>query len=209
MIWNKFFGVLLVSIASSWTIYAQNLKVNGKNVDASSVQLMEALAGEPVSLDHYKGQNGLLVIFTCNTCPFVVGKEGGFAGWEKDYNNIIALAKAKGYGTVLINSNEAFRKDVDAPYEMLKRAKEKKYLAPYIIDTNHQLADLLEAKTTPHVYLFDGDYSLIYSGAIDNASDPRAVVRENYLVNALVAEDKGTIVRSSKPVGCSIKRVGK
>lgn len=209
MNWNKLACFAMATLGFTVGLFAQSLNVNGKTIETSSVRLKETIAGETVSLEQYKGEKGILVIFTCNTCPFVVGKEGGFAGWEKDYNNITLLAKAKGYGVVLVNSNEAQREDVDSPKEMIKHAKNQKYLAPYVIDKDHRLADLLQAKTTPHVYLFNGDNVLIYSGAIDNSTDPRAENIESYLVDALNAESNEIKIKETKAVGCSIKRVDK
>ena len=209
MNWNKIAFTAVAVWGLTCGAFGQTLKVNGKAIETSSAVLKETQGGKTVSLSDYKGENGTLVIFSCNTCPFVVGREGGFAGWEKDYNNITLLAKAKGYGVVLVNSNEALRKDVDSAEEMIKHAKAQKYIAPYIIDENHKLADLLQAKTTPHVYLFNADYELIYSGAIDNGTDPRRENVESYLVDALNANGGEIKVNETKAVGCSIKRVDK
>lgn len=208
MKWNKWFFAAIMCTSLTYSSIAQTLSVNGADVATNNISLVTT-DGKSATLKDYAKENGLIVIFSCNTCPFVVGKEGGFAGWQKDYNNITALAKAKGYGVVLVNANEAFRNDVDSPAQMVEQAAKQKYLAPYIIDQGHKLADLLEAKTTPHVYMFDNDYKLVYAGAIDNSSDPRANVVESYLVDAINGQGKDLKHTTSKPIGCSIKRTGK
>lgn len=178
-----------------------------------SDEKMEAVTGTSISLNDVKEENGTLVIFSCNTCPFVVGmKDGGFQGWEKDYNDIHKLAKEKGFGVILVNSNEAKRKQGDAEdtmEEMKKRAKEKKYTIPYVLDKDSKLADAFGAKTTPHIYLFDKENKLIYTGSIDNTWDPKRKEDVSYLINALNEAGSKIKTAESEPRGCSIKRVAK
>lgn len=207
---NLFNKVVLAPlfIMSCFFSFSQKMNMNGTVVDVSAVQLV-SVKNESKSLNDFKGENGVLIIFTCNTCPFVVGKDAGFPGWEKDYNSITALAKARGFGVVLVNSNEAERKTSDSPEKMQEHALSSHFTAPYIIDNGHKLADALQAKTTPHVYLFDNKNNLLYTGVIDNSYDPKAVVVESYLVEAINSWDKEITVKSTKPIGCSIKRVTK
>jgi thioredoxin-related protein len=150
----------------------------------------------------------VLVIFSCNTCPFVVGSKS-FPGWEKDYNSIARAAEATKITTVLVNSNEAKREDGDSFEDMLKQAKENNYSMPYLYDENHQLADGFGAKTTPHIFLFDENSTLIFEGAIDNSWNPSADVKETYLLDALQAVRNGKKIKNNKtaPKGCSIKRI--
>jgi len=174
--------------------------------------LMEATDGQQVSLDKIKGENGTLVIFSCNTCPFVVGqKDGSFPGWERDYNTIHKMATEKGIGVVLVNSNEANRtpdNSVDHIDAMRRRAAEKEYAIPYVVDKNSQLADAFGAKTTPHIYLFDKDNKLVYTGSIDNTWDPKRKKDIPYLQQALEQfPSKKIKTQESQPRGCSIKRM--
>lgn len=168
---------------------------------------MEAIDGSGWSLADIKSANGTLVIFSCNTCPFVVGmKDGSFPGWEKDYNSLHKLAKEKGFGVVLVNSNEAKRSGDDSMNAMRDHAKEQGYTLPYVVDENSQLANAFGAKTTPHVFLFDKNDQLIYTGSIDNTWDPKRKKDRSYLVDALNQFDKKIKVGESEPRGCSIKR---
>lgn len=161
-----------------------------------------------LTLEKLKGQNGLLVVFSCNTCPFVVGNEN-FAGWEKQYNELQVVAEKAAIGMVLINSNEAKRGDDDSFEAMQKHAKDLAYTMPYLLDKNAAMANAFGAKTTPHVYLLDQDLKLIYQGAIDNTWDPNRKSDILHLKSAIANVVNGEIVKenTTSPKGCSIKRV--
>lgn len=161
------------------------------------------------SLESYAKDRGLLVIFSCNTCPFVVGNDS-FEGWEKDYKKIMEHANKNDIGFVLINSNEAKRKKGDSFKDMIQRAEKYKYDMPYLYDKNHEVADAFGAKTTPHVFLFDASMSLMYKGSIDDSYKP-TVDKENaepFLINAMLNDATGESIspNSTSPKGCSIKR---
>ena len=168
---------------------------------------MESTLGEKVSLLDMKKENGLLVVFSCNTCPFVVGG-GKFEGWEKDYNEIYRLVKDNNIGMVLVNSNEAKRKDGDSMKDMKARSAEKNYMMQYVLDKDHKLADAFGARTTPHIFLFDAEMKLIYSGSIDNTWNPAEKEKETYLKNAVeeYSSTKTISKNTTAPKGCSIKR---
>lgn len=169
---------------------------------------MKDISDKEYSLEDLKEKNGLLVVFSCNTCPFVVGGSN-FAGWEKDYNDIYEKCQELGIGMVLINSNEAKRNGDDSLEKMKKHASDKGYKMKYVVDKNHVLADAFGAKTTPHIFLFDKDLKLIYTGSIDNSWDGKRSKDESYLENALfeVKNGKSISTTNSSPRGCSIKRI--
>ena len=168
---------------------------------------MKSVLGKMHTLNELKQEKGLLVIFSCNTCHFVVGNES-FEGWEKQYNSISEVAGSNSVGMVLVNSNEAKRGDDDSFKEMKKRAEKQGYVSPYVVDSNSELADAFGAKTTPHVFLFDKDMKLVYSGTIDNSWDSKREETIPYLTNALSALSSGQqiTVANTPPRGCSIKR---
>ena len=170
---------------------------------------MTNIDGQDWSLVDLAGENGTLVIFTCNTCPFVVGREGRSEGWEGRYNEVIAFARENGIGSVLVNSNEAKRKGDDSLEEMKQHAREAGYIAPYVVDAGHKLADGFGARTTPHIYLFDGDFRLVYRGSIDDSVNSAADVKERYLEDAITKMVDGKKVKPAitKAIGCSIKRM--
>lgn len=172
-----------------------------------SAESMDAADGESYTLDDLMGENGLIVVFSCNTCPFVVGSDN-FPGWEGQYNEINAKATENKMGMVLINSNAAKREGVDSKEEMKAHAEAQGYEMPYLVDVNAQLADAMGAKTTPHVYVFGSDSKLIYKGSIDNSWDTKSEELETYLIDVIDAVAAGNTIKnnSTTPRGCSIKR---
>ena len=169
---------------------------------------MKNTQGEDLSLDGAKKKNGLIVIFSCNTCPFVVGTPD-FPGWERQYNAIFEAAAKQEIGVVIVNSNEGKRTGADSFEEMVKHAKDQNYLAPYLLDEKSQLANAFGAKTTPHIFFLDGNLKLIYMGSIDNIWDNKREKDEPYLLNAIQAQSEAHKIKpaSTPPKGCSIKRV--
>jgi hypothetical protein len=169
---------------------------------------MKDVSGKDLSLKEVAGKNGLLVIFSCNTCPFVIGSEGS-AGWEGRYPELAKFAQSNDVGMAMVNSNEAKRGEGDGYADMQKRYKDKGFGGAYLLDEGHAVADAFGARTTPHVYLFDKDMKLVYKGAIDdNVGDPTAV-KEKWLQNAITNMAKGNPIEpaTTRNTGCSIKRM--
>jgi hypothetical protein len=170
---------------------------------------MISVDGEAYSLNELLGNNGLLVIFSCNTCPFVIGAEGYGEGWEARYSELSGDCKKAGVGMILVNSNEGKRDKGDNLMDMKARAEAQKFdHIPYVIDRKSELANAFGARTTPHVFLFDKNLKLVYKGAIDDNNESPAKVKEHWLKNALVNLSSGKSISpaETKPVGCSIKR---
>jgi peroxiredoxin len=163
---------------------------------------MRDVSGQMLSLRDVAGQNGLLVIFSCNTCPWV-------AAWEDRYLIVAQKAKELGIGMIAVNPNEAYRNRGDGFEDMQKRAQEKGYTFPYVLDEGSKLADAFGATRTPHVFLFNKELVLVYRGAIDdNARNPEAVT-QHYLLDAMeaMASGKPIPVATTRSIGCTIKRV--
>ena len=179
----------------------------GDKAPATNLKL-QSTEKKMLTLKEMNGENGLLVIFSCNDCPFVIGR-GDKEGWEGRYNEISSMSSDHGIGMVLINSNEAKRPGIDSLEEMQKRAKDEGYSCNYVLDKDSKLADAFGAKTTPHVYLFDNNLKLMYMGAIDDNVNSASEVKETYLKNAIDNMIKGEPIdpNSTKNLGCSIKRV--
>jgi len=179
-----------------------DLKV-GDKAPLTSAKLID-INNKETSLENLKKEGGLLVIFSCNTCPFVVA-------WEDRYNGLNDLATNNNIGMVLINSNEAKRAGDDSLEKMKAHASKLGYTAPYVIDADHKIADAFGAASTPHVYLFDKDMKLVYVGAIDDNYKDASQVKETYVANAIknLATNKPISPNQTKAIGCSIKRVKK
>jgi hypothetical protein len=199
------FGLLSSLSAQSWS---DNELAIGDKAPSAEMKMMN-IDGQEWSLVDLAGENGTLVIFSCNTCPFVVGREGKSDGWEGRYNPLAAFARSNGVSTILVNSNEAKRKGDDSIEEMKLHAVEAGYAMPYMMDNGHKLADAFGARTTPHVYLFDSEFRLIYRGAIDDNVNSASEVKERYVEDAITRQVAGKKIKPeiTKAVGCSIKRV--
>jgi len=164
-------------------------------------EAMKSVSGDMVSLDKMKTKNGLLVMFSCNTCPYVVKS-------QQRTIKMMGYAREKGIGMVIVNSNEAQRSDADSYEAMVKYAKAQGYTVPYVVDNQSKLANAFGASRTPEVFLFDKSGKLVYKGAMeDNPSDP-ANSREIYIKTAIdnMLADKPVDPNSTKSIGCSIKR---
>jgi peroxiredoxin len=196
----KTVSILLLSVFSLTFGDIQQISVGDK---APSTELkMMNIDGSAVSLNDLKKKNGLCVIYSCNTCPWVIA-------WEDRYNELYKECEANEIGFVLVNSNEAKRSGADSMEEMKAHAKEKGYANfAYVVDENHVLADAFGATKTPDVFLFNGNLELAYKGAIDDNSKNKDGVDEPYLKKAIEAVAAGKTVDPSetKALGCSIKR---
>jgi hypothetical protein len=162
---------------------------------------MDDISGVQLSLNDVKGENGTLLIFSCNTCPFV-------HAWEDRYLTIAELAREHGIGLVLVNPNEDIRDKGESLQDNIDRAKMIGYTFPYTIDTDHRLADAYGATRTPHVYLMDKNNVLVFRGAIDDNSRSAADVEKTYLADAIreLANGHAVTTKTSRAIGCTIKR---
>lgn len=167
-------------------------------------RMMENVDGLTTSLRGEKDANGLLVIFTCNSCPYVLA-------WEDQYPKLDEIARKNRVGMVLVNSNERKRDGDDSMAKMRERAEEGNYSSAYVLDEGADLADAFGAQTTPHVFLFNSEFELVFQGSINDKFENREenVTRE-WLVDALnkVGHGKASEINpaSTRQIGCSIKR---
>jgi len=163
---------------------------------------LKDISGKEISLKEAAGKNGLLVMFSCNTCPVVVKN-------QKRTLEVCRYAQENQIGVVLVNSNEAQRQEDDSYDAMKEYAKEQGYAWFYVVDKNSEVADAFGASRTPENFLFNREGKLVYHGAIDdNPSDPGNVKR-NHLREAIsqLISGKDIAVKTSRSVGCSIKRL--
>ena len=171
----------------------------GADLPLADVKMAD-VSGKKVSLNDAMGENGLLVVFSCNTCPWV-------DAWEDRYVKVSKKYQKKGVGMIAVNPNEASRKKGDSMDDMKARAKKAKYDFYYTVDEESKLASAFGATRTPHIYLFNKKGTLVYRGAIDdNARRPRKV-ESAYLMDAIDAMIAGKQIKttSTKALGCSIK----
>ena len=155
--------------------------------------------GKRHTLASFADKPVLVVIFSCNHCPYVVAYEDRMVSIQADY-------AAKGVQLVAINSNDEKSYPEDSFAKMVDRAKEKRFNFPYLRDETQEAVGVYGAVCTPHVFAFDKNRVLRYRGRIDDSKEP-AKVKSPDLRNALDDLLRGGEVRvpDTRPFGCSIK----
>ena len=161
---------------------------------------MEDINGNKVSLSDVMMENGLLVNFTCNTCPWVIK-------WQDRYNELAKASQKNKIGFIALNPNAGKRDGGEDMKDMKKFAKKYGHDFLYALDEGAKLASAFGAKYTPHIYLFDGNGKLVYRGAIDDNPVKRKKVKKYYLMDAIkaVGKAKSIDLAETKAFGCSIK----
>lgn len=159
--------------------------------------------GKTVSLTDYKNEKGVIVVFTCNHCPYAKAYESRIMDLDKTY-------ASKGYPVVAINSNDPSAEPEDSPESMVKRSKMMQYTFPYLFDSTQDIAKAFGANRTPHVFLLQNTsagFKVAYIGAIDDNSDDASAVKNKYVENAISSLQKGVAPEPSftKAIGCTIK----
>ncbi len=194
-------AIALVSVVCMSFIYGDTLNI-GDALPKADVK-MKDVSGKEISMQMAKKENGLLVMFSCNTCPYVIK-------YQARAQEICAYALKMNYGVVVINSNEAKRTDDDSFDAMKQYYKEQKYNWYYAIDANSTIADAFGAMRTPECFLFDKNLKLAYHGAIDNNPAGETMDPRNHLQIAIdeLSAGKEVNVKTSRSVGCTIKRKG-
>tara|TARA_B100001250_G_scaffold192657_1_gene165626 strand:+ start:3001 stop:3588 length:588 start_codon:yes stop_codon:yes gene_type:complete len=192
---KKYFSLFVICFCF---IHGKELEI-GLGIPLIDHRLLN-IQGDYLSLNDVKGENGLLVIFSCNTCPWVIR-------WEDRYVTITEKYKKSGIGVIVVNSNEDQFDNKDSIDEMKKHAKDNNYNFPYVQDFGSKLAYAFGATRTPHIFLFDKNDKLVYRGAIDDNAKSAKKVEEPFLENAIESLVNGgpIVVSSTKALGCSIK----
>jgi peroxiredoxin len=162
---------------------------------------MDDVSGKKITLSGAMGNRGLLVMFSCNTCPWVIKN-------QEAAKEACSYAQANGVGVVVLNSNAAQRSDKDSRAAMKTYAEAQGYQWPYAVDDNATLADAFGAKSTPECFLFDANQKLVYHGAIDDNPDKEGPVKVKHLNAAVEALASGAEVtnKTTRFKGCGIKR---
>jgi peroxiredoxin len=156
--------------------------------------------GKTHSLSDYKAAQGLVVVFSCNHCPYVQAYEDRLIALQKEF-------KSKGVEFIAINSNDAANYPDDNFDNMVKRAKERKFNFTYLRDDSQAVAKAYGATHTPHLFLFNADKKLSYTGRIDDNWQEPANATKHYLREALSALVAGQEPETKETfaIGCTIK----
>ncbi|WP_297691288.1 thioredoxin family protein [uncultured Eudoraea sp.] len=159
--------------------------------------------GKRVSLADFKDAKGYLVIFTCNTCPYAIAYEDRIIDLDKKY-------KTKGVPVIAINPNDPDLQPADDVQHMKKRATEKGFTFPYLVDEKQEIFPQYGATKTPHVYLLEKTEQgnvVRYIGTIDDNYSDASSVKTKYVENAIDAMLSGEQIplTTTRAIGCSIK----
>jgi hypothetical protein len=172
----------------------------GASIPKPDLKLRD-ISGKEVSLKDTKKKNGLLVMFSCNTCPWVIKN-------QSRTKEIANYALSKEIGVILLNSNEGQRNDADSYSEMKEYAAAQGYKWYYAVDADNVLADEFGANRTPEVFLFNAEGKHVYHGAIDDNPGNASSVERKHLKMAIdeIVAGKDVSVKESRSMGCQIKR---
>ena len=160
--------------------------------------------GRTHSLETYKNCRVLVIVFSCNHCPYVIGSEDRMIRFAELY------AK-KGVELVAINSNETENHPTDSFEHMVDHATERNFPFAYLRDDSQEIARAYGALRTPHFFVFDQERKLRYTGRMDdNPRTPGAETTHELLdaVEAVLA-GKPVAVPLTNPIGCNVKWKGK
>jgi len=155
--------------------------------------------GQSHSLSSFDSNPVLVIIFSCNHCPYVQAYEDRMVKIQSDYGS-------KGVQLIAINSNDEKTYPEDSFEEMVVRARNKHFNFVYLRDADQKVVDAFGAVCTPHVFVFDKGRKLSYRGRIDDSKDP-ILVKSHDLRNALddILAGRSVGIADTRPFGCSIK----
>jgi peroxiredoxin len=179
---------------------AYTLQPGEKAIDFS----LPSTEGKEYSLSDFDKFRYLVIFFTCNHCPYVIGSDEVTRATAEKY-------RSKGVGFAGINSNSENTYAEDSFPNMVKRMKQNNFPWVYLYDKSQEVAKSYGALRTPHFYVFDNDRKLVYTGrGIDNPRDTSKMTVNN-LDNVLdeLTTGKKISVPITNPIGCNIKWDGK
>lgn len=156
--------------------------------------------GETYRLEDLSSSKVLCVIFMCNHCPYVKATIDRIIALQRDY-------AGKGVHIVGINSNETVNHPEDSFEQMVRWAKEKRFNFPYLRDDTQAVARAYGAERTPHIFLFDQQRRLRYTGAVDDNTQDATKAQRHYLREAIEALLVGQPVKEAEThaIGCTVK----
>lgn len=148
----------------------------------------------------YRDKKILVVIFSCNHCPYVQAYEDRMKELQKDFGS-------KGVQILAINSNEESGYPEDSFENMKLRAENKKFNFPYLRDEDQEIAQKFDATHTPEIFVFDGNRKLAYHGKIDDNWKEPDKVKMRYLKDAITQLLNGQEISIPETfsIGCTIK----
>jgi peroxiredoxin len=174
---------------------------NGMPIGTSAPAFsLPGVDGETRSLDSFSDAELLVVVFTCNHCPYAIACEDRLIAIQDDYRD-------QGVQLVAINPNDDEKYPDDSFDKMTERAAAKGFNFPYLRDESQEVARAYDAACTPDVFVFDRERKLLYNGRVDdNWKEPAQVTRRELRAVLDAALQGKTVDFEHVPsMGCSIK----
>ena len=169
---------------------------------APDFDLLDTVTGSNKSLQELKGEEGTVVIFMCNHCPYVIHVKDQLIDIAKSY-------APKGIQTIAISSNEIEHYPQDAPDKMKGLMAQWGHpFAAYLYDESQEAAKAYQAACTPDIYLLDANLACVYRGRLDGSTPKNDVPSTGEdLRNALDCLLAGKPISAAQipSVGCNIK----
>ncbi len=164
---------------------------------------LQGVDGRAYSLDDFKKYRGVLIVFMCNHCPYVIAVHERLSKLAKKF-------EPRGVAVIGINSNDPAYRDEDSFENMKKTAKAWNLSFPYVFDETQLVAKAYDAVCTPDPYLYEnvnGDFLLRYRGRIDDSWKDESLIKEESLSLAMEALANQTQINPDQipSLGCSIK----
>ena len=161
---------------------------------------LKGVDGQTYNPDYFSNKEMLVVIFSCNHCPYVQAYEERIKEIQSDF-------KEKGLAVIAVNSNDDSQYPDDSFENMKKRADEKSFNFPYLRDEDQTLAKAFDASHTPEIFFFDKERKLVYHGKIDDNWKDADAVKSKYLRDAIteLIQDEEISVPETFSIGCTIK----
>ena len=161
---------------------------------------LKGVDNKTYSTDNFTDKKVLMVIFSCNHCPYVQAYEGRIIAIQNDYAD-------KGVAVMAINSNDDSKYGEDSFENMIRRSNEKGFNFPYLRDEDQDVAKKFDASHTPEIFVFNKDRELCYHGKIDDNWKEPEKVKSKYLRDALdeLLAGKEISVPETFSIGCTIK----
>jgi peroxiredoxin len=155
--------------------------------------------GRNHSLDEYADAPVLVLVQSCNHCPYVIA-------WEGRINDLQRAFGDQGVRIVAISSNDAEEYPADSFTAMVEHARDAGYVFDYLYDESQEVARALGSERTPEAFVYDADRRLVYHGAVDDSREEEGVT-QHYLRDAIEAGLAGETppVADTPPVGCTVK----
>jgi peroxiredoxin len=193
----------LFFLMAATLVHAVDLPEGVKVGDIAPDFTLVNVNNQTVGLKSYTDAKGIIVVFTCNHCPYSMKYEERIKQLHKEFSVL-------GYPVVAINPNDSVKVPEDSFSKMQQRASDKQFLFPYLVDGSQTVAKAYGARRTPHVFVLQkqrNGFVVEYIGAIDENADDELDPGTTFVVNAVRALLNGEKPQSqmTKAIGCTIK----